>query len=111
MMNDLRYEIADVCPQYPEILNSFVGEIGPLSLKQVQELLIELANVPPSECVKVLDLLLWFSFLGVAVDSDNRRYSYDVFYNIEKLKAGSRDKRADNEVYHIHPAFRKALMQ
>jgi hypothetical protein len=53
---------------------------------------------------KVVDLLLWFGFLGLYVYPDEERYSYQFEHNLHKMRSG-----VENFRYCIHPAFRQSL--
>jgi hypothetical protein len=55
----------------------------------------------------LIDLLLWFGFLGVSRPLDEELFIYDVLYDMKKLRA----IRAQSETpsYIIHKAFRPFL--
>jgi hypothetical protein len=64
-------------------------------------------KIPVDKRVTVIDLLLWFSFPGVATgDPDEARYSYNVGYNLRHLTEPIEKGRGR---FVIHPAFRSAL--
>jgi hypothetical protein len=107
MLNDLRYEMRDVFPGYPEILNHFLLQSWRLSRDDISVILLE-AGVTTSDIDKVIDMLLWFSFFGV-LRAAEEIYSYRMLYNLPKLKSLLPANDAASALYVIHPAFRMAL--
>jgi hypothetical protein len=105
MLNDLRHEIRDVFPIYGDILSGFFRSKRVFSADDLRVTLF-CAEVEEASTEKVIDTLLWFSFLGVSAD-DEEKYSYQLAYNLERLKLLS--SRAPNKKYVIHPAFHAAL--
>jgi len=107
MLNELRYEMRDVFPEYPDLLLAFLSIERRLSQEYVDLILMEL-DISEEWCSSIRDALLWFSFLGI-VKEDVEHYAYDFLYNVPKLKALVKDASASDAVFVIHPAFRKAL--
>jgi hypothetical protein len=105
MTNDLRHEIRDVFPGQPDLLTAFFRSQRVL-LEDDVRLALMCADVDQRETDKIIDTLLWFSFLGV-VTGDDDRYSYQSMYNIDRLKALGAPK--PNLKCVIHPAFHTAL--
>jgi hypothetical protein len=66
--------------------------------------LLHNAKIEEQNVNRVLDLLLWFGFLGLYVYPDEERYSYKYQHNVQKMSSG-----IANPTYCIHPAFRRAL--
>jgi hypothetical protein len=107
MLNDLRYEMRDVFPHYPEILNEFLLQSRRLSGDDISLILLE-AGVKNGDVDKVIDMLLWFAFLGVIRDEEET-YSYLCMYNLPKLKSLISSNPGAMPIYVVHPAFRMAL--
>jgi hypothetical protein len=107
MLNELRYEIRDIFPQYHDLPSAFLGASIYLSSDDIDLFLME-ANVPDDSLDKVRDILLWFAFLGIR-KGDEEYYAYQTMYNIEKLKMMISTNTSTNAVFVIHPAFRRAL--
>jgi hypothetical protein len=107
MLNDLRFEIRDVFPDYPDILHEFLGQSKKVSREDIL-LVIMSQKMPETMLDRVLDTLLWFSFLGVA-SGDDETYSYQINYDLRKLKAQIATSSASTPIYTIHPAFHVAL--
>jgi hypothetical protein len=107
MLNDLRYEIRDVFPAYPDILHKFVSQDIRLSCEDLALILLD-AGANENEIEAITNTLLWFSFLGVAHDEE-ARYSYQLGYNLPKLKNYIQSTNPQALVFEVHPAFRRAL--
>ena len=106
MLNNLKYEIRDVFPNNPEILNRFVRQDMTFSHDDLWLILAE-SGVPEAQVDDVLDVLLWFSFLGVLYQQEEH-YAYQVLYNLPKLKSLiSRETGSVNFI--VHPVFRASL--
>jgi hypothetical protein len=67
------------------------------------EMLNRRDGAPPG---KLIELLMWFGFLGVITPSGEPKYAYDVQNNIRRLNFHAQDDEAQLSV---HPAFRTAL--
>jgi hypothetical protein len=100
---DITHELKDVNPRYSDVPYSFVGAPETLSRRDIEGRVRE-AGVPADEFDAVIDLLLWFGFLGVYASADEERYSYQFQYDLKKLHSGLRQ-----HAYSIHPSFRSAL--
>ena len=107
MLNELRYEVRDVLGNKKEPLLAFMGSNKYLSREDIELTLIEL-GVKEEEFEKMIDFLLWFSFIGVRL-KEEEYYSYNFLYNIEKQKLLIKDDGNTSLIYCIHPAFRMAL--
>lgn len=107
MFNDLYYEIHDVHPNFSEILYQFLNSKRTLSYEDLFYKFLD-QNVPDAMFEKLLDLLLWFSFLGVIKEQDEY-FAYDASYNLKKLKSYLDGSSETDPVYVVHPAFYRAL--
>jgi hypothetical protein len=107
MLDELRYEIRDNYPDFPDFALSFLNVSAPMTEAEVAEHLRE-AHVPEEKLAEVRDILLWFSFLGVHLPQGDT-YSYEVFYDVPKLQAQGRANDKAEILYTIHPAFKQAL--
>jgi hypothetical protein len=102
---DVSLELEDIDPSYSDVLYAFIGANHILSTSQAENLLETGAGITTDEMPRLIDLLLWFGFLGYNIHPDEERYSHQFQHNPKKMRAGLR-KRVG---YCIHPAFRKAL--
>jgi hypothetical protein len=107
MINELRYEMRDVFPDLPDPLPNFLRWSYKLSQEDI-DCILSNTGVAEDQFEKVREVLLWFAFLGISIGEDEI-YSSDVNYNIDKIRALTREGRTTEKKYVIHPAFRKAL--
>jgi hypothetical protein len=103
-LQDISLELRDVNPDHPDVPYAFIGAPTVLSRDQV-EALVRAGGVAPDQIQKMLDFLLWFGFLGIYVQPDEERYSYQFQHNLAKMQ----NELKMNEGFCIHPAFRRAL--
>jgi hypothetical protein len=107
MFKNLHFEIRDVRPQYHNILQGFVGYAQTLAIEDIT-LIASQAGVQESDIPQVLDALMWFAFIGPAT-SAGARYSYEMSYDLGKLKALQRGIPPEKQMFAVHPAYHKAL--
>ena len=107
LVNEISLEIRDVFPHVDDILYYFIGAPSILSLKHIKEILKE-CNLSPNELEKLIEILLWFGFLGVVkINGKNTEdiYIFKVFYDIKKLKRLSNNYKDENQKFKIHHSF------
>jgi hypothetical protein len=100
---DLSLELKDLRVEFGNAPYAFIGCWVQFSSGEARNLLLE-AGTDEEDLQRVIDLLLWFGFLGIYVSPDEERYSYQFEHNIQKMKSGLRQFS-----HCIHPAFRKSL--
>jgi hypothetical protein len=105
--NGLRLEIRDVFPKYPDLLHVFVGQEKVLSQDDI-DLALTAASINTDNITEIIDVLLWFSFIGVKCD-DDVRYSYQVSYDLKRLKTHLQGYQTSAKTFVVHPAFYQAL--
>lgn len=105
LLVNIGFEIQDVMPISRDILYEFIEEQATLSERRVQELIEPKVGL---EWERLLDLLLWYGFLGI-VRGESVRYIYDVKYDHKRLKAIAAKRETEFVRYAINPAFWKAL--
>ena len=103
---EIGFEIRDVFPQAEDILYYFIGAPARLSLSQIKQYIGQ-SNVPSNLLDKLVEILLWFGFLGVVQHNQDEPecYIYNVQYDIRKLKRFANDLRDDNTELCIHKGF------
>ena len=101
-LQDLMFELKDINPKYQDILYNFFYCKPRLSYEEIKSL-IEKDITDEDEIYKIVELLVWFGFLGVMVGSEETKYSHQVQYNIRKLNMDTKC------IFEIHPAFRRGL--
>ena len=105
LLVNIGFEIRDVMPQASDILYEFVEEEKSLSNDRVRSLL---APKMGDETDGLLELLLWYGFLGLARGGQEATYIYDVKYDFKRLLAMVA-KQGPAVRYLINPAFWRAL--
>ncbi len=105
MVNDLKHEMRDVFPLYTDIISAFRKSSRSLTYEDVRLTLL-CAEVPEMQVDPVLETLLWFGFLGV-ITEDDERFAYRQLYNVERLRP--QGARWAELRFAIHPAFHVAL--
>jgi hypothetical protein len=101
------YEIQDTKPEYWEVPYAFQGLNDTLSRDEVIASLYGAGIVTDEEAEQVIELLLWYGFLGVKASGfPEPKYAYDVQYNMRRLV---QPIEVGDGAYVIHPAFRAAL--
>ena len=58
---------------------------------------------------RIIDLLLWYGFLGVKYDNHEPSYIYTMNYSLQLLK-GLMQKKGDEVIFVINPGFWPALV-
>ncbi len=107
VLTDLTLEIRDLYSNYDNILASFYLAKEKLSQSQLVELLAE--QVEEQNIIEeIIEILLWYGFLGVQISHEEIVFIYDLTYNIELLKTIIR-KKGDSVLYVINPAFIPSL--
>lgn len=101
------FEIADTQPAFGDVLYVFQGSNRILSKLQLENLLQKKVGIGEAEVEKVIELLLWFGFLGVTgAELGDAKYSYEVRYNLRRLLHPIEQGEAR---FVLHPGFRAAL--
>ena len=102
----LSFELSDINQDYSDILFQFLRCSIQLTEQQLYQILKQ-TELSSYEFRNVVDLLLWFGFLGVQTSShEEPQFAYEIRYNVPKLVAPI---KAGFGSYVIHPAFRSAL--
>ena len=106
MIENVGFEIRDVFPAGRDVLYEFVGTTKRLSGAEVREI-IGKAGIAPESHDELLELLLWYGFLGVVRDDGEVAYIYSVRYDMKRLKALAKfgSGVAAASVFQVNPAF------
>ena len=106
MLLGLVFEIEDTHPELSEAVYAFQGSERDLTRKAVDDRL-KTAGVAIEELQTVVELMLWYGFLGVrASGEDDARFSFNVRYNLRHLLY---PVETGAGIFVIHPAFHAAL--
>ena len=107
LLRDIGYELRDVASESENILYSFIGSNPTLSEEEVLGLIGESLD-SEEEPAKIFNLLLWYGFLGLKINSDDPKFIYDFSYN-KALMDGIKNRAVNCQIA-IHQAFWPALM-
>ena len=106
LLTDIGYEINDISNTENDILYAFIGSKERLKRNQIYNILTDY-GLDVEEFDRVFELLLWYGFIGMVIDSDVK-YIYDFNYSM-RLINGIIKKKGDLD-YYINPGFWSALM-
>jgi hypothetical protein len=103
LVANIGLEIRDVFASAGDVLYEFVGFPKTISYAKAIEALTK-AGIQTSDHEALIDLLLWYGFLGVVRESGDIAYIYSVSYDKKRLKTLMwRD--AGGPAFYINPAF------
>ncbi|MEK6283853.1 MAG: hypothetical protein AABN95_26155 [Acidobacteriota bacterium] len=107
LLTTIDFEISDILPAGSNILYEFIEAPAKMSGSAVREILIK--KLGDTGWNRVLDLLLWYGFLGFLRDDGETAYIYSVKYDIRRLRAIIDKKGFESSTLTINPAFWRAL--
>jgi hypothetical protein len=108
VLTDISYEIRDVFKEAENIMYSFLTCKVDLSHEEIRGIIAE-SEISKDLIEKVIDILLWYGFLGLRLKNQDVKYIFNLNYNMQLLKGLIR-KNIDNFTYSINPAFWPSLM-
>jgi len=107
LLTDISYEIRDILPEAGDILYLFITSKSEMSNNSLIKLIN--SSIEDEELTsRIVDLLLWYGFLGIKTDSNEIKYIYNINYNMQLLK-GLINKKKDEIVFTINPGFWPSL--
>lgn len=107
LVTEINREIGDVFPVANRILYDFAKEKVEVSHDDLM-VLGEIKELDSAATNTLIELLLYYGFLGLPETDGKCTYIYDTQYDMEILKALAR-KGGRTPTYRIHPAFWRAL--
>lgn len=109
LLSELDLEIRDVFPSADHLLYAFIA--SPTLLTRVElETALTSHGVASEMLEKVVNVLLWFGFLGLLWSDGTARYIYSFNYNMKVLEGTHSKMLSTGSVkYVINPAFAPAL--
>ena len=106
LVSDIGLEVRDVYPQAENILYAFISSKPHLSEEEVLRLIEEDGGIDNKNSEKIVDLLIWYGFLGVTQNiSDEPKFIFNVNYNMSLLKGMIKKMKGKGLLYYINPAF------
>lgn len=106
LVSDFGYEMRDIAGTPEDIFYLFIGAPERILPSELETILSQInLGMPTGE---VIDLLLWYGFLGIFGKNGARVFIYDRAYDIRRLDA-ERRSRLDNLEYAVNPAFLRGL--
>lgn len=102
--NEIGLEIRDVFPDASDILYAFLGCPQVMTLEQIFDRIGQ-AGICGESSAKLVEILLWFAFLGLVEENRSVLYSYSVFYDMKKLRRLALDYKDMGKQFSVHPAF------
>jgi len=98
-------ELRDISSAYEGVLYAFLRQSVRFTPEELSKVI---SSVVPSEIIdQVIQILVWFGFLGVQEESrDEPVFAYQQRYNVEKLLVPIRRGQA---FFVVHPAFHPSL--
>jgi hypothetical protein len=107
LVSDFGYEIRDVAGVTEDIFYRFIGKGDVLTPQEIAEIIGPTNGMAPE---RVLDLLVWYGFLGIPGSDGKPLFIYDRLYDMRRLEA-DRAQQADNLLYVVNPAFLRGLVK
>jgi len=108
LVTNIGFEIRDIFPKAEDILYEFIESSAYISDDEIREMFTR-KGFDGAQQEKILDLLLWYGFLGFVRDGGEVAYIYSVKYDMKRLKALISHKPFGRVVYYINPAFWRGL--
>lgn len=108
LLRDIGYELRDIAHETEGVLYSFIACSPNLSEVEVLQTLIG-SGLNEGQAHNVMDLLLWYGFLGICINSDEPKFIYNFNYN-KALMDGVKRKSTQGVSMVINQAFWPALM-
>jgi hypothetical protein len=103
LLVDVNYELKDINPAFGDSPYAFIGCSKNLSRDEVAKRLVEI-GIDKDQCTTIIDVLIWFGFLGIYISEDEERYAYQYQHDLKLMTS-----KLEDAPFCIHPGFRKAL--
>jgi hypothetical protein len=108
LVNDIGYELQDVCPEASGVLYEMLEAPKEFSDTKMLEIL---SGASDNETTRqtLLELLLWYGIVGFRRTDDSSTFIYDVDYDMKRLLTLIAKRKAGGLVYAVNPAFWRGL--
>lgn len=107
LLNNIDFEIRDISPSAGDILYEFIESPAVISGSDLHTLLAR--RLDETQWESIMELLLWYGFLGFVRDNGETAYIHSVKYDMRRLRAIVEKKGLYNAAFKINPAFWRAL--
>ena len=108
VLSDIGLELRDVYPEAADVVYAFISCQRRLSEENAKRLLLEI-GANEEHVGEIIELLLWYGFLGIVHSTGEEKYIYTVHHNMALLKGMRMRLRQVGVTYCINPAFWPAL--
>jgi len=108
LLAEIDLEIRDVFPSAEHLLYAFIGSSKELRREDLLQVLAG-HSISPTDVDAIVNLLLWFGFLGFIWTDGSQRYIYSFHYNMKVLQGSHNVLLNNGVIYVINPAFHPAL--
>ncbi len=108
LVDNFGLELRDVYSEAENILYAFIKSDYLLSYEELCKKIVQ-SGYSLGIVDEIINILIWFSFLGIEESIDRIKYIYDTHYRFELLIGGSGNDRLKLLNYSVNPAFWKAL--
>lgn len=108
LVSDFAYELRDIAGTPENIFYRFIGKPSVLSFLQLQEILADFTS--EIQVNEMVDLLLWYGFLGINQENRQSIFIYDRAYDFRRIEA-EREQVQGELKYAVNPAFLRGLRQ
>ena len=106
LVSDFAYEMRDTAGTPEDIFYRFIGKGELLTEEELKGILK--SDTLGLEVEELIELLLWYGFLGVINSLGDSVFIYDRGYDIRRLEA-ERNSEANESLFSVNPAFLRGL--
>jgi Cdc6-like AAA superfamily ATPase len=106
LVSDFGYEMRDIAGTPEDIFYLFIGSPELVTEEEITKILT--AEKTTLSISEVIDLLLWYGFLGIVTETGSPVYIYNRAYDFRRLLA-ERPEQNGERLYSINPAFLMGL--
>jgi len=106
LVSDFGYEIRDVAGVSEDIFYRFVGKGDTFTPQEISEIVGTIGNLTNE---RIIELLVWYGFLGIPGTDGKRVFIYDRQYDMRRMEADTK-QHGDNLLYVVNPAFLRGLV-
>jgi hypothetical protein len=107
LITEADQELTDIIGTDTTLIYHFIGEGDSFDIVKLQTILRG-AKVSEDRMIDVIDMLLYYGFMGIKYDTDPPKFIFDVGYDMRILKVIV-SKHSDNVNYVLNPAFYPGL--